>query len=291
MCLPRKAPSILCAGGAIRAVGAAATPGLPSYLPMKILKPGTDFDDFFLSLNNAPRRALLLDYDGTLAPFREERDQALPYPGVADILATLLEGGHTRVVLISGRAIEDLIPLLSFEPLPEIWGSHGWERRLPDGRHTFFPLPKQAKEGLERARNALPEQWTSRCEAKPAGLALHFRGMEPEAERRLAAEIARLWRPLAERHELELHAFDGGLELRPRGRSKGDAVASLLEELGAGTAVAYLGDDLTDEDGFRAIATRGLGILVRPELRETAATAWLRPPEELLDFLHRWARG
>ncbi|MCH7478993.1 MAG: trehalose-phosphatase, partial [SAR324 cluster bacterium] len=218
-------------------------------------------------------------------------EQALPYPGVADLLATLLEDGRTRVVLISGRAIEDLIPLLSVEPLPEIWGSHGWERRLPDGRYTFFPPPKQAKEGLERARNAVPGRWTPRCEAKPAGVAFHFRGMEPEAERSLATEISRLWRPLAERYELELHAFDGGLELRPRGRTKGDAVESLLEEMGAGAAVAYLGDDLTDEDGFRAIAKRGLGILVRPELRETAAAAWLRPPEELLDFLHRWARA
>ena len=55
--------------------------------------------------------------------------------------------------------------------------------------------------------------------------------------------------------------------------------------------MAYLGDDLTDEDAFRAVATRGLGILVRQELRKTAAVAWLRPPEELLDFLHRWARA
>ena len=258
---------------------------------MKILKPGTDFDGFFVSLKRAPRRALLLDYDGTLAPFREEREQAVPYPGVAEILATLLEGGRTRVVLISGRAIEDLIPLLFVEPLPEIWGSHGWERRSPDGRHTLFPLPKQAQEGLERARKALPGQWAPHCEAKPAGLAFHFRGMEPEAEARLAAEISQLWRPLAERHELDLHAFDGGLELRPRGRTKGNAVESLLEELGVGAAVAYLGDDLTDEDGFRAVATRGLGILVRPELREAAAAAWLQPPEELLDFLNRWARA
>jgi trehalose-6-phosphatase len=52
--------------------------------------------------------------------------------------------------------------------------------------------------------------------------------------------------------------------------------------------VAYLGDDRTDEDAFKALAGRGLAVLVREELRPTAAAVWLRPPVELLDFLQRW---
>ena len=55
-----------------------------------------------------------------------------------------------------------------------------------------------------------------------------------------------------------------------------------------GTVAAYLGDDLTDEDAFRALPEGALGVLVREELRPTDAGAWVRPPEGLLDFLDRW---
>ena len=85
-----------------------------------------------------------------------------------------------------------------------------------------------------------------------------------------------------------MHAFDGGIELRVPGRSKATAVEQLLAESGADPVSAYLGDDRTDEDAFQAIASHGLGVLVRPDLRPTAAAWWLRPPEELLDFLDQW---
>jgi trehalose-6-phosphatase len=58
--------------------------------------------------------------------------------------------------------------------------------------------------------------------------------------------------------------------------------------MGRETAAAYLGDDATDEDAFKAIRGRGIGVLVRPQFRATAADFWLKPPEELLEFLERW---
>ena len=81
-------------------------------------------------------------------------------------------------------------------------------------------------------------------------------------------------------------------EVRPGVKwDKGSAVRTLLAELAPGAAIAYLGDDLTDEDAFHAIGDRGLRVLVRPEQRPSAADIWLRPPEELLAFLGRWARS
>ena len=85
---------------------------------------------------------------------------------------------------------------------------------------------------------------------------------------------------------MELHEFNGGIEMRPGGMDKGMVVDRLLSE--SGGPAAYLGDDLTDEDAFRAISGRGIGVLVSPELRETAADVWLAPPEELIWFLERW---
>jgi trehalose 6-phosphate phosphatase len=52
--------------------------------------------------------------------------------------------------------------------------------------------------------------------------------------------------------------------------------------------VAYLGDDLTDEDAFAALGDRGFSILVRTEVRASCARFWLRPPKELLAFLDEW---
>jgi trehalose-phosphatase len=85
--------------------------------------------------------------------------------------------------------------------------------------------------------------------------------------------------------------FDGGVELRPSGWDKGQTIRLLRSEHPAGAAVAFAGDDLTDEDAFQALGAAGLSVLVRSELRPTAADIWLRPPDELLDFLQNWTRS
>jgi trehalose 6-phosphate phosphatase len=76
-----------------------------------------------------------------------------------------------------------------------------------------------------------------------------------------------------------------------RGRDKGDAVSTILGEIGPEVPVAYLGDDRTDERAFLALRTQGLGVLVRPRWRETAAALWIRPPEGLQEFLKHWLQA
>ena len=49
-------------------------------------------------------------------------------------------------------------------------------------------------------------------------------------------------------------------------------------------AIAYLGDDLTDEDAFHVLRGHGLTVLVKTDYRETIADAWIRPPQELMDL-------
>jgi trehalose-phosphatase len=88
---------------------------------------------------------------------------------------------------------------------------------------------------------------------------------------------------------LELLPFDGGLELRSVGCNKQYAVKAVLSETAEDHAIAYLGDDITDEDAFRAVKPRGLGVLVRPVFRETEADVWLKPPQELVEFMRHWA--
>jgi len=257
---------------------------------MRVLSPAVDLDAFFENLAQARTRVLLLDYDGTLAPFVVRPERAFPYPGVGEELESLMDGGGTRVVIVSGRKLDDLLPLLPWRRRPELWGTHGWERLLPDGsRHVADPgneIRERLAQAQERARELLRDG--ARIEIKPAAVALHWRGLPALAVAKVREGAQRAWGELAGAGGVELLGFDGGLELRALGFNKQHAVKTVLSETPGGASVAYLGDDLTDEDAFALVKLQGLAVLVRPELRETRADVWIRPPRELLAFFRRW---
>ena len=256
-----------------------------SYRPLP--PPG---EKFWKHIETTPRRLLFLDYDGTLAPFRENRREASPSPGVREVLEKILESGGCRVVLISGRWTKDLPPLLGLKKLPEIWGSHGLERLFPNGHYEMAALSDEEVRGLAEAYELVIKAGLDRhSEQKPGCLALHWRGLDENTRIRLISRVEVKLADLARETGLVIKEFDGGLELRAPGRNKGDAVRTVLSEENPEAVCAYLGDDLTDEDAFKALEDRGLGILVRKQWRSTAAAAWLKPPGELIRFLERWA--
>lgn len=250
---------------------------------------GEEVARFFAILEIASHALLLLDYDGTLAPFRENPAEALPYPNVIPLLRSILEEGGTRVVIVSGRSLESLLPLLDFGPLPEVWGSHGRERRLANGEvQNVIPSEKDIR-GLSEAKNALEGiNVSGRVEEKPFSLAFHVRGLPENKGEESLAKVRDLWESSARRAGLKILSFDGGCEICIPGWNKGDAVNVLLRDMPEGTPAAYLGDDETDEDAFRAMEGKGLPVLVREEKRASLAHIWLRPPDELAAFLERW---
>ena len=256
---------------------------------MELLNPRFNPDNFFELLGRGSQPVLMLDYDGTLAPFRIEREQAMPYPGVRDVLRRLIVRARTRLVIITGRPVDNIIPLLGLEPPPEIWGSHGLERRLPDGRRIRVELDASARQGLKEAEVWLAQQGLdSVAERKPSGIAFHWRGKSDDEIESIQTRVSKKWACAEAEHGLILSEFDGGLELRVAGITKGDAVAAIIEETGSTAVAAYLGDDLTDEDAFNALEGRGPGVLVRESPRKTAADMWIQPPQELLWFLEKW---
>ena len=259
---------------------------------MRVLRPGFDPDAFFAGIPAAPSRALLLDYDGTLAPFQRQRDRAFPYPGIRERLTSILAGGGTRLSIVSGRPLADLEPLLSLPRTPELWGSHGLERQTEDGASAgSAPAPVIAELVSDAGRWASARGWSDAFEHKPYGFAMHARGLwGGELAAMRDATLAR-WAAPAAAAGLELLDFDGGFEFRPSGGHKGDVIRTTLAELPGGAAVAYLGDDRTDEDAFRALSGRGAAVLVRPAPRPTAADLWIAPPSELLEFLDRWGKA
>jgi trehalose 6-phosphate phosphatase len=249
----------------------------------------SQLDPFFRSLTRSSESALLLDYDGTLAPFQTQRDQAFPYPGIALLLQEIVRDACSRVLVISGREVTDLLPLLNIHPRPEIWGVHGLQRLRTDGTTEMPHLDAQTLHGLSDA-----ERWLSykhlrhRAEFKPGGIAVHWRGLSALDAADLRARVLLGWRPIVAENGLDLLEFDGGIEIRACKANKGDAVRGLLDKISPNMPVAYLGDDTTDEQAFHAMGDRGITVLVRPEWRETSAQLWLRPPGELIDFLQLW---
>jgi trehalose 6-phosphate phosphatase len=249
-------------------------------------------EQFMNAVARSPISALLLDYDGTLAPFCLNRQQALPYPGLTALLQEIIGNGRTRVVIITGRNAHEIIPLLAVHPRPEIWGCHGLERLRSDGTSETPRVEEPVQQALADADRWLRYQGLhNRAEIKTGALALHWRGLDEATAAETRSRVLLGWLPIARSTPMELLDFDGGIEMRMPGRDKGDAVCTILGEIGPGVPVAYLGDDVTDERAFLSLGPLGLSVLVRPEWRETAAALWMRPPEDLREFLTRWLQA
>lgn len=229
---------------------------------------------------------LAFDYDGTLAPFRPERNHAYPYAGMRDVLNRLPACGKSRFILISGREAAAVSRLLNIQPEPEIWGCHGAQRLAPGRDPQQADLTSEQKAALAKVRAMVDD--ASLMEVKSCGVAVHWRGLPQERRTSLEADLAPGLRALADDSGLELHAFNGGLELRLPGINKGAAIETLLEE-NPDALIFYFGDDKTDEDAFTALMGRGIGVLVGPEPRPTNASFWVRPPQELLTLIGRFA--
>jgi trehalose 6-phosphate phosphatase len=249
-------------------------------------------EEFLRGVAKAPLSALLLDYDGTLAPFSVDRDRAMPYAGVSNVLQKIVDAGRTRVVIVTGRDAHDVGPLLGLQPPPEVWGSHGLQRLRPDGICEMPEIPAGIAQALDDARRWLDYQGLeSLAEIKPGSIAVHWRTLGETAASELRSRILLGWFRMGERSSLKLLEFEGGVEMRMADLDKGDAVRTILAEVGPNAPVAYLGDDVTDESAFKALGRRGLSVLVRPKPRRTAAQIWMKVPETLLDFLSAWEKA
>ena len=223
-----------------------------------------------IELNEPPstlldRASLFLDLDGTLAEFVRP-DESIEF---GDEMRSLLRrlsarlGG--RLALVSGRALSDLAETVGLDEL-ELAGSHGLERRQADGRISGPPAPPSLPQLLDEVRR-FARQHELTHEEKPAGVAIHFRG-RPE----LDETVTRFAADAAGRHDLLLQSGSMVRELRAKGADKGDVVRALMQEkpFSEGRPL-FVGDDLTDEDGFAAaMECGGAGVLVGKP-RPTAA--------------------
>ncbi len=222
--------------------------------------------------------ALFLDFDGTLVELAAAPDAILVRDGLGDALTALSRRLGGRIALVSGRSIADLERYLG--PLPiAMAGSHGAAIRAADGS----PLGKPAQGVSDAVREALRrfarDEGVS-LEEKAHGAALHFRNA-PERE----ADAHAFASALANEHDLATKRGKCVVELVEHGIDKGRAVDTFLDQAPFQGAIPYfIGDDVTDEDGFAACQRHGgKGILVG-ERHHTKAAHTLAE----VDAVHKW---
>jgi trehalose-phosphatase len=230
---------------------------------------------------------VFIDYDGTLTPIAESPEQARLSEEMRQALRDL--AGKCTVAIVSGRDLENVRNMVGIDGIVYA-GSHGFDISGPGGHMDFqqgvdyLPVLDQAEKALQRLLQEVPG---CQIERKRFAIAIHFR------------RVGDLLVPKIESAVDEVLSLNKGLrktggkkifELRPDIEwDKGKAITWIQHKLDLArenVLTFYLGDDLTDEDGFRELRDHGIGILVRDENRPTLARYAVDNPEDVRLFLH-----
>lgn len=231
------------------------------------------------------RWAIFLDVDGTLLDLAEYPEKVELRPGLIRALEGLCR--VVPVALVSGRGVADLDRLFAPLKLPAA-GQHGAERRDADGRIHRADVTATA---LEQARAQLAA-WTrdhpgTLLEDKGLTLALHYRGA-PHLEAQAAQAVREALRRLGDK--FVLGSGNRVYEIRPYGLDKGRAITEFMREpVFAGRVPVFVGDDVTDEDGFVVVNCLG-GHAIKVSSGPTAARWRLTDAVQVLDWLDRYVR-
>jgi trehalose 6-phosphate phosphatase len=196
---------------------------------------------------------------------------------------------HVPVAIISGRDLEDVRAMVDVPGLAYA-GSHGFDMLLPDGERERYgeEYLDDLGEAEQQLRQALQDTAGVSVEHKAFAVTVHTRQARGAAERDHAHAVVT---DVAGRHpRLRVTGGKEVEELRPGiAWDKGKAVTRLMDILGldVGThAPVYVGDDITDEDAFAAIADTGAGVVVAERQdRDTLAALRLDRPAETADLL------
>jgi len=226
--------------------------------------------------------ALFLDLDGTLLEFAETPDGVEITERFKALLRRLDRVEHGAVAFVSGRTIARLDELLAPHRFA-LAGVHGSERRRPTGQLAPASIDSAALDPVrERLSRFAAENEGVLIEDKDISLAVHYR-QQPG----LAAAVERLGTNLAEELPSGWEMLEGNhvLEIKPAGLDKGAAIRQFMREAPfAGRTPVFIGDDVTDEAGFRAVNELG-GVSVKVNSGSTDARWHLPDVDAVLGWL------
>jgi len=230
------------------------------------------------------RLAIFLDYDGTLTPIVARPELAELSDSTRQVLREL--AGYFPVAILSGRDLNDLRERVKIDNIVYA-GSHGFDIAGPGGMNKqvapeFVPVLDAAEEELQKKLAGISR---ALMERKRFSIAVHYRNVKasdiPKIERAVK-EVATRHRTLRKIDNKKVYELQPDVDW-----NKGKAVIWLLERLNRGEAFSiHIGDDLTDEDAFRAVRQSGVGIIVSEQPQSTAARYALKDSAEVERFLH-----
>lgn len=237
------------------------------------------------------RVAVFLDYDGTLTPIVSRPELAVMSADMREAVRHLAT--HCITAIVSGRGLADVAGLVQLKELYYA-GNHGFEITGPQESTILYEKGKEFRSAVDgisrRIEDGLEGIDDAFVENKSYSLSVHYRLASaervPEVER-VVDEALKEFPSLHKRHGKMV------FEIRPNiDWDKGKAVLWLLKVLhldGPEVLPIYIGDDVTDEDAFRALKGRGIGILVSDKQRQSAADYRLHDTGETKQFLETLA--
>jgi trehalose 6-phosphate phosphatase len=242
----------------------------------------------------APAIFLFLDFDGTLIETAPRPQDVYLSARRKQTLQALLDAPKVSVAIVSGRQVDDLKRLIGLDALFYV-GSHGLEWSAPDGTIERCPIGAPVADAMaslrEQFHTRAPDQRGVFLEDKDTAVALHYRMAAEDTALAAKSDFLRAVHHYQQRGiPLEIVAGKEVVEAKPAAQNKGDAAIRLLEHYGDGALPIYCGDDFTDEVAFHRLDKKGITILVAETPRPTAATYYLRNPNEMHEFLRLLAR-
>ena len=241
-------------------------------------------DDALARLAALPSVLVASDFDGVLAPIVTRPGDARALPGTVEVLRELAALPGTEVALVSGRSLAGLAAVAQVPPEIRLVGGHGSEF---DG-DVELQLDPAAGELHARIAAELKRLLVGydgvHLEVKPASIAVHTRtASRPDA----AATMAAVRSGPAGWPGVRVTEGKEVIELSVVDTDKGTAVTTLRTRYGA-DGVLYLGDDVTDEHAFAALAGTDVGVKVGPG--ETRAGFRVPDPPAVLAMLREFLR-
>jgi len=235
--------------------------------------------------------AVFLDYDGTLTPIVMRPEDAVLSSSMKEVVQELAY--LYPVSVISGRDRRDVKKLVG---LDEIYyaGSHGFDIKGPDFEYEhgkeFLPVIEEAENYLKQKTESIKG---SLVERKKFSLAVHFRQVEEREVHKVEKAVQKAAQKFT---RLQLSSGKKVFELRPQvDWDKGKALLWLLKKMGLdkkNILPLYIGDDTTDEDAFKVLSSRGIGIVVGEDSRLTSAQFRLKDPDQVKVFFeHLISKG
>ncbi|RXG53447.1 Bifunctional trehalose-6-phosphate synthase/phosphatase [Armadillidium vulgare] len=251
-------------------------------------------DDFghYLSdyVNESSRLALLLDYDGTLAPIAPHPDLAILPSETKKVLERLAGMPDVNIAIISGRSVENVQKMIGINGITYA-GNHGFEIQHPDGTLFIHPVPHEYEVQLEILKQKLLEmcQEGAWLEDKGIVITFHYREVPKPKQKEIMEKVTAAFRESG----LKLHQSHMAYEARPPVTwNKGRAAIHILRTLfgvdwSDRISTIFAGDDKTDEDAMRALQGMAVTFRVTAQTVRTAAMHRLPNTDAVLAML-RW---